>query len=493
MAVQLLKRFPIAAHPRKFSPIFFSSYSSPPDEASATQSLVANVVSILTHNRSKSRWNQLHSLYPNGFDPIEFSEITVQLKNNPHLALRFFLWTQNKSLCNHNLLSYSTITHILARGRLKTHAQNVIKTAIRASELKEPGEDYLKSTPLKVFETLVKTYRHCGSAPFVFDLLIKSCLESRKIDPSIEIVRMLLSRGISPKVSTLNSLIYRVCRSRGAEAAYAIYREFFLLDEGSQQNLKRGFRVSPNVHTYNVFMVCYYQEGFVEKVKEIWHEMVEHNCAPSAYSYSVLMSAFCEEGNMEDVEKLWVEMRNKEMKPDVMNYNIIIGGLCKIGDIVRAEEFFREMTLSGVESAATTHEHLIKGYCNIGDVKSALLVYKDMYRKGFRPEDSTLDLMIKLMCDKDKVHEALEILRNAMDKFDLFPKEKGYEALVKGLCNEGRMEEALKLQAEMVGKGFQPNSEIYGAFIDAYVRQGNEEVAEALRKEMLQIQSQSLS
>ena len=50
---------------------------------------------------------------------------------------------------------------------------------------------------------------------------------------------------------------------------------------------------------------------------------------------------------------------------------------------------------------------------------------------------------------------------------------------------------ALKVQAEMVGKGFQPNSEIYGAFVDGYVRQGNEEMAEALRKEMLQNQMQS--
>ena len=104
----------------------------------------------------------------------------------------------------------------------------------------------------------MKMYKDCGSAPFVFDLLIKACLELRKVDCSIEIVRILLSRRISPKVGTLNSLIYRVCQCQGVEAGYRIYREVIGLDEESEKSIKRGYRVRPNVHTYNALMVCYY-------------------------------------------------------------------------------------------------------------------------------------------------------------------------------------------------------------------------------------------
>ncbi|KAJ1410436.1 Tetratricopeptide-like helical domain superfamily [Sesbania bispinosa] len=477
--VQLVKCLPqpLNLKPKPLA-LFFSSCSN--------ESLVTSVVSILTHQRSKSRWNYLRSACPNGIDPAEFSEITLHLKNKPHLALRFFLWTKSESLCRHNLASYSTIIHILARGRLKSHAYDAIRTAIRH---RNDHED----PPLKLFETLVTTYRDCGSAPFVFDLLIEACLESKNLDPSIEIVRMLLSRGISPKVSTLNSLISRVCRSRGVDAGYAIYREFFRLDEEKEEILRRGFglRVTPNVHTYNELMLCCYQDGLVGKVEEIWHEMGKMRCNPSAYSYSVLMAAFCEQSRMGDADKLWEEMRKEEMEPDVVSYNTIIGGFCKIGDVGRAEEFFREMAVAGIDSTASTYEHLVKGYCNIGDVDSAVLVYKDMSRRAFRPDASTLDMLIRLLCDKGRVQEALEFVRFAVRKLELHPKEKSYEALIKGLCFEGRMEEALKLQAEMIGKGFQPNSEIYAAFIDGYIRQGKEELAGALRKEMLQTQMQS--
>ncbi|GAU35855.1 hypothetical protein TSUD_63450 [Trifolium subterraneum] len=66
----------------------------------------------------------------------------------------------------------------------------------------------------------------------------------------------------------------------------------------------------------------------------------------------------------------------------------------------------------------------------------------------------------------------MEFFKSGVGKFDLVPKGKSYEALIKGLCVEGRMDEGLKLQTEMVGKG-----------------QGNDEMAEALRKEMLQTPS----
>ncbi|XP_027355346.1 pentatricopeptide repeat-containing protein At2g15980 [Abrus precatorius] len=490
MAIQLLKRLhePLILWPK---PLPLISYFC--SNESSESGIVRSVVSILTHQRSKSRWSTLRSACPNGIDPFEFSQISINLKNKPQLALRFFHWTKSNSLCHHNLSSYSTIIHILARARLSSHAYDVIRTAIRASQLNEDEGCRFDSSPLKLFETLVKSYRDSGSAPFVFDLLIKACLDSKKVDPSIEIVRMLLSRGISPKVSTLNCLIPRVCQSRGVDAGYAIYRELFRLDEEKKEISKRSFdfRVTPNVHTYNELMLCCYQDGWMEKVEEIWNEMGEMRCKPNAYSYSVLMAAFCEEGRLGDADKLWEEMRNEEMEPDVVCYNTMIGGFCNIGDVGRAEEFFKEMALAGVESTAATYEHLVKGYCNAGDVDSAVLVYKDMSRRDFRPDASTLDVMIRLLCDKGRVQEALEFFRCAAGKFDLFPREKSYEALIKGLCLEGRMEEALKIQAEMVGKGFHLNSEIYGAFIDGYITQGNEELAVALRKEMLQTQMPS--
>ncbi|KAL6211919.1 hypothetical protein ACLB2K_017142 [Fragaria x ananassa] len=456
----------------------YSSFSSSPSDESPLEPnpLIPSVVSILTQLRSKSRWGYLRTLYPSGFTPNDFSQISLQIKNNPHLVLRFFQWTQNKnnSLCSHNLLSYSTIIHILARSRLKSQAYSLIGDAIRVWE------------PLEVFETLVKTYRQCGSAPFVFNYLIKACLESKKIYSAIQIVRMLLSRGISPGLSTCNSLIRCVMQRQGAYSGYEIYREVFGLDgRVYDDNAKRVARTSPNVQTFNELMLGFYQDGAVEMVKEIWDQMADFSCCPDVYSYCILMETYCEDETMSKAEELWEEMRAKGVEPDAVAYNTMIGGFCKVGKMEMAEEFFKQMGLSGIESTNATCEQLVRGYCKIGKINSAVLVYKDMLRKDFRAESLSVEELIRGLCDENRVLEALEVMRAAMVDYGFCPREKSYEFLIRGLCEQGKLEEALKLQAQMVGKGFKPNSEIYGTFISGYMKEGNMEVAELLRNEML--------
>ncbi|KAM2133995.1 hypothetical protein ACFX1R_004043 [Malus domestica] len=146
------------------------------------------------------------------------------------------------------------------------------------------------------------------------------------------------------------------------------------------------------------------------------------------------------------------------------------------------------MGLSGVESTCATYDHLIIGYCKTGNIDSATLLYKDMLRKDFRPECSTMDALIQGLCDENRVLEALNVMRGATVDFGFCSTEKSYETLITGLCEDEKLEEALKLQAEMVGKGFKPNSEVYHAFISGYMKQGNKEVAERLKIEMLDAQ-----
>ncbi|GAB4853940.1 hypothetical protein Ancab_018149 [Ancistrocladus abbreviatus] len=472
----------------------FSSSSSPAHSLSNTSDsdplIVSSVVSILVHLRSKSRWSTLLSHYRQGFTPDQVSQIIRQIRNNPLLALRFFQFTIQHSLSSHTLRSYSTMIHILSRARLKPRAQSLIKTALRVSDSENgdlPGD--LRVKVPDIFETLVKTYRLCDSAPFVFDLLINACLESNRIDQSVKIVRMLQSRGIHPKVRTCNLLIIRVSRNRGCHFAYDLYKEIFGIDDQASIGAGLHSKILPNVYTFNGLMHSFYQNELVDKVEEVWVEMVKLNCEPNVSSYNILMAAYCDRGDIGKALNLWEEMRLKGLKQDIVAYNTLIGGYCQTGEIEKGEELYREMGLCGIESTCLSYEHLINGYCKIGDVDSAMLLYRDMCRKGFTPNSSTIDSLVRELCSK-KVSEALDFFRMVMKNVDFVARRSSYTYLIKGLCEEGKMKEALKLQAEMVGKGFKPGSEIYDAFIDGYMKQGKLDVAKILWKEMLQAQAQ---
>ncbi|KDP44059.1 hypothetical protein JCGZ_05526 [Jatropha curcas] len=478
MATSIVKHFFLSPPKPIKAYHLYSSASTPPSDQSH---IVSTVVSLLIHHRSKSRWTNLRSLLysTKTLTPIHFSQIALQLKSNPHLALRFFFFTlDNSSLCLHDLYSYSTIVHILSRARLKVQALSIIKSALVSRCLFD-----CNNAPVKFFEMLLKTYRQCDSAPFVFDLLIKSCLELKKIDGSIEIVRMLRSRGISPQIRTCNLLISCVAKCKGSCAGYGIFREIFGLRDGDSK-----VRLRPDVHSFNDLMMGFYRDGEMEMIEEVWNEMERFGCVPNLYSYNILMALFCGEGKMREAEKLWEEMRVKGLRLDVTAYNTIIGGFYKSGQIEKAEEFFKEMELGGVESNSVTFEHLINGYCKVGDVDSAILVYKDMLQKDFRPEASTIGMLIEGLCEKKRVSEALEIIRNAMRDVSFCPSRKSYELLIKRLCEDGQMEEALKLQAKMAGKGFEPDLKIYDAFIEGYKKLGNDQMAATLIMEMSRTQ-----
>ncbi|KAL2927529.1 hypothetical protein RDABS01_019860 [Bienertia sinuspersici] len=345
----------------------------------------------------------------------------------------------------------------------------------------------------KLFRALVETYRVCDSAPFVFDLLIKSLLEMNQLDLCIDIVRMLQSRRIYIDVSTSNDLISRALRIKGCYFGYDLYKEVFgsHIDTGDSvvdcRKVNQGVsncKLVPNVHTFNELMLSFHQNGgLLDMVEEVWIQMVKLNCKPDAYSYSIMMAAYCEEGDMEKAEFVWEELRVKGLNPDIVCYNTLIDGYCKKGEVEKGEELYREMGLGGVEATCVTYEHLINGYCLAGDADSAVLLYNDMLRKEFNPDSSTVDSLVRVIFSKRSVSEALLFFRNAMENADFVARESTYEILIRGLCDKGLTEEALKLQAQMAGKGFRPNSHLYGAFIDGYLKLGNTDEAENLRKE----------
>lgn len=300
------------------------------------------------------------------------------------------------------------------------------------------------------------------------------------------VMRKLRSKGINLQISTCNALISEASKRRDALTGYKLYREVFGLDEIRADEAKK---LKPNVNTFNLMMVSFYREGETEIVEKIWREMEEEEvgCAPNAYSYNVLMETYCSRGMMIEAEKIWEEMKLKRLDLDVVAYNTMIGGLCSNLEVTKAKELCKEMRLKkGIECTSLTYDHLVKGYCKVGDADSAMVVYKEMKRKSFEAEGLSIEALVEGLCggDEGRVVEAAEIVKEAVRESEFYPSRKCYELLVKRLCEEGKMERALKIQAEMVGRGFKPSQETYKAFINGYGSVGDEETSALLAIEM---------
>ncbi|KAF7148945.1 hypothetical protein RHSIM_Rhsim03G0146100 [Rhododendron simsii] len=174
---------------------------------------------------------------------------------------------------------------------------------------------------------------------------------------------------------------------------------------------------------------------------------------PNVHMFNVIMLGFYRDGLVGNVEGVWGEMEKLGCAASGYSSSILMAAYCEDRKMGEALKLWEEMGIKGLKPDYVAYKLQHYDWW-IGEVDSAMMLYKDMCSKGFRPESSTVDAVIR---------------------------ELGGE-------NRGRMEEALKLQAEMVGKGFEPNCEIYSSFIEANMKEGNDELAEMLKKEMFETQ-----
>lgn len=336
----------------------------------------------------------------------------------------------------------------------------------------------------RLFVALVKTYKSCDSSPLVFDVLIRAYLELNRVDSCLYILRLLLPDGFKPSLINCNLLISAVAKHRGVGIGFDLYMDLFGVvgDDGDNG----GAKLRPNAATFNGLLAACYHERMLDKTQEIWMEMRRLKCDPNFKTYNILMAAYCEEEAVEKAGELWEEMKSKGLKRDIVAYNTLIGGWCKIGKVEIGEKLYKEMKMAGIESTYVTYQHLINGHCKFGDVSSAYLLFKEMCRKEFSPDVFIVDLLVIELCKEGMVSQALELFRQVMKDANFGSRRSSYEFLIKGLCGNGEMEEACKVQAEMVGKGFEPDHSVYAAFVDGYTKLGKTDMADKLREEMNQ-------
>ena len=241
----------------------------------------------------------------------------------------------------------------------------------------------------------------------------------------------------------------------------------------------------PTVHTFNSLLLAFYREGKCDEFKIVLQEMGKYSCKHNVCTYSIRMAEYCDCRDVEKARGLWDEMIQEGIQPDVTAYNTMIGGYCRAGEVGMAEEMFKNMEMGGIDPSATTFKWLVRGHCMVGDAEAAMLVCADMRRRWFGLASEVVEEFLDALCQNGRVQDGLCVLRLEMRREEFVPTRRSYEVLIKGFCDEGEVEVAMRLQAEMAGKGFNAGSEVYHAFIRAYEKSQDYEMVEKLRKEML--------
>merc|ERR1719420_1849827 len=270
---------------------------------------------------------------------------------------------------------------------------------------------------------------------------------------------------------------------------------------------------------------AYGQARAVERMWEMWNEMILREVRPTAITLGCMVDALVKNGCVEDdwqlVHKLlqdeqmrslvntviystilkgfamskqsgkvftvYVEMRKSGVQCNTISYNTMLDACARCGSMERVPTLLEDMKAGSVEPDIITYSTIVKGYCLSGDVDRAFKVLEEMKSDGkFAPDEILYNSLLDGCAKQHRVEEAVRLLDD-MKQSGVAPSNYTLSILVKLLGRSRRLSQAFTLIEELCAlHGFKPNIQVYTCLIQACIHNRQTDKALKLHDTMIE-------
>ncbi|GFP84309.1 pentatricopeptide repeat-containing protein at1g77405 [Phtheirospermum japonicum] len=227
------------------------------------------------------------------------------------------------------------------------------------------------------------------------------------------------------------------------------------------------------------------EEGLVNESSSMFYRMKQFHCTPDVCAYNTVIYALCRVGFFKKAKTLFEQMNLPGFKcpPDVFTYTVLISSYCRYAletgsrkairrRIWEANHLFRLMLFKGFNPDVVTYNCLINGCCKTNRIGRALELFDEMSERGCAPNRVTYDSFIRYYSAVNEVDLAIGMLRRMKERKHGVPSTSSYTPIVHGLCEVGRVVEAVGFVAEMVEVGSVPREYTYKLVCEALELEG---------------------
>ncbi|XP_073301629.1 uncharacterized protein [Primulina huaijiensis] len=312
------------------------------------------------------------------------------------------------------------------------------------------------------------------------------------------------TRHGKPTVSDYNWIFYRYFKSGSV-----------VLDELSEVyvGMKR-FGPTPNLLTYNTLLNGLIFVGSLKDAILIVEDMINCGFLPSFTVISKLLRRLLKVGNVVDSVIVFEIMLNVNYTPSYYNVSTLIWGLCKAGMVQKAYFFFLAILEKEYFPCGCLFDHILWALCKSEQSYLALAFFGWLKKKGiactvrsytalvygfskerlwieafnclnemendnYKPHLITYTIVIKSLCDDGKVDKALKYV-GKMEKVGCVPDLVTYNIVLRELCHQGRVVEVGELIRLIDQKGFFPDLFTYSALAGGMLKSDKVEIANRL-------------
>jgi pentatricopeptide repeat protein len=357
-------------------------------------------------------------------------------------------------------VTYNTIikAHLLTGKICAAHeAVELMKTAglqPNCVTFNELLDACVKSNNIKEVWAIIDEMKGCGVKPnhITCSILLKT-IQSHSAGSNVE--------RILDVLDSMAEEMDEVLLSSVVEACIRVGRVDLLVPYLKRQSSSKKIQVR-GPHTYGSIIRAYGFVGDVAGAWETWREMRTRHIVPTAVTLGCMVEAVVTNGGPEAGYDFIQECHKDEHCKPLVNaviYCSVLKGFSHQKKFDRLWTVYEEMlTQKQVVFSIVTFNTLVDACARCGEMNRIPGMLQNMVSQGIEPNLITYSAILKGYCQEHRLDEAFELMEGMVQTTKYKPDEIMYNTLLDGCARQGLYDRGMKLLGEMEKSGVRPSN-----------------------------------
>ncbi|KAL6902399.1 hypothetical protein ACP4OV_005275 [Aristida adscensionis] len=243
----------------------------------------------------------------------------------------------------------------------------------------------------------------CGVAPdnSTYGTLIDVCCKGGREKAASLWLGDMCKRGLMPDEVTVSIVLQAHKKAGEYEKAERFFNRWSLKSNRMMEGHPRY-----SLYTYNTLIDTYGKAGQLEKVSDMFGQMLREGVAPDVVTFNTMIHAWGKYHRMDQVASLVRTMEEFQCFPDTRTYNILISLYRESNDIDHAEHYFWKMKEENLVPDVVSCRTLLYGYSIRGMVSKAEALLKEIDERGFAIDEYTQSALTRMYVNSGMLEQA---------------------------------------------------------------------------------------
>lgn len=263
-------------------------------------------------------------------------------------------------------------------------------------------------------------------------------------------------------VNSMEDDMDEVLLSSVLEACIRVSRADLLVQQLKKYRLRKRVPVK-GAQTFGSIIRAYGCVRDLSGVQETWNDMRSRGISPTSITLGCTVEALASNGDPEAAHALTHEMLADEHTRPLVNaviYCSVLKGFSHQKRFDRVWTVYEEMIAGRFQGQFTsvTYNTLMDACARCGEISRAPKLLEDMVRQGIEPNLVTYSAVLKGYCQENRLDKAFELLDTMRMSSHVKPDELTYNTLLDGCARQGCYERGMQVFAQMQEASVKPSN-----------------------------------